>query len=86
MSDHRPFSAIDATEVPPRTKPSNYPEPYANRMAPAPGGGFRQAHGGDARGLGPLGKVSGQLERRGGHRGSAPRCATKPSHAAHWLE
>ena len=33
MSDHRSPSAIDAAEVPSRTKPSNYPEPYANRMA-----------------------------------------------------
>ncbi len=33
MSDHRSPSAIDATEVSLRTKPSNYPEPYASRMA-----------------------------------------------------
>jgi uncharacterized cupin superfamily protein len=25
--------AIDATQAPPRTKPSNYPEPFASRMA-----------------------------------------------------
>ncbi len=29
---HQPFIAIRAIDAPPRTKPSNYPEPFASRM------------------------------------------------------
>lgn len=32
MSTPKPLIAIQADEVPPRTKPSNYPEPFASRM------------------------------------------------------
>ncbi len=32
QNDPRPV-AIDAAEAPPRTRPSNYPEPFASRMA-----------------------------------------------------
>ena len=32
MSDKAPVAKV-AAEVPPRTKPSNYPEPFASRMA-----------------------------------------------------
>lgn len=33
MSEHKAPVAIDATTAPVRTKPSNYPEPFASRMA-----------------------------------------------------
>ena len=33
MSESKTLQAIAATEVPPRTKPSNYPEPFLSRMA-----------------------------------------------------
>ena len=32
MSDRSPPAAIAAAKVPPRTTPSNYPEPYSGRM------------------------------------------------------
>ncbi|HYD96005.1 MAG TPA: cupin domain-containing protein [Noviherbaspirillum sp.] len=32
MSTHQPLIAVHADEVVPRTKPSNYPEPFASRM------------------------------------------------------
>jgi uncharacterized cupin superfamily protein len=32
MSTSNPFIAIQANEVPPRSKPSNYPEPFASLM------------------------------------------------------
>jgi uncharacterized cupin superfamily protein len=33
MSDPKPPTAIRASDAPPRTKPSNYPEPFFSRMA-----------------------------------------------------
>ena len=33
MSEHKAPVAIDATTAPVRTKPSNYPDPFASRMA-----------------------------------------------------
>lgn len=33
MSDQPPPIAVEAAAIPPRTKPSNYPEPFAARMA-----------------------------------------------------
>ena len=33
MTNEKAPAAIAAADVPPRTKPSNYPEPYASRMA-----------------------------------------------------
>ncbi|MCC6712499.1 MAG: cupin domain-containing protein [Candidatus Dadabacteria bacterium] len=33
MSQEKKPVAIDASEAPPRTKPTNYPEPFASRMA-----------------------------------------------------
>ena len=33
MTSNRAPAAVVAAEVPPRTKPSNYPEPFAGRMA-----------------------------------------------------
>lgn len=33
MSQNKATAALVALEVPPRTKPSNYPEPFASRMA-----------------------------------------------------
>jgi uncharacterized cupin superfamily protein len=32
MSHAKPMIAVHAEEIPPRTKPSNYPEPFASRM------------------------------------------------------
>ncbi len=33
MTNDQPPPAVTAADVPPRTKPSNYPEPFASRMA-----------------------------------------------------
>jgi uncharacterized cupin superfamily protein len=33
MNEQKDAIAVVASQVPPRTKPSNYPEPFASRMA-----------------------------------------------------
>lgn len=65
MSNNKTAVAIVAAEVPPRTKPSNYPEPFASRMA-----GREKRQLGDAFGLTNFGV---NLTRLAPHAASALR-------------